>query len=164
MPASLSRIKEQISRLQRQAEAIESQVVDRIRKEIAKYGLTVDQLFGKTTSARGPKAKNSAKPDRPVKFADGTGNTWHGMGKRPDWLRQALESGKTLDDFLVGKTVRKAPAKKVSRKKSSVKAQPAGKAKTSSGTRAATKKKPAAKKTASRKPRAKATQAEAAAS
>jgi len=25
------------------------------------------------------------------------------MGKRPVWLRQALEAGKTLDDFLISK-------------------------------------------------------------
>lgn len=164
MPASLSRIKEQISRLQRQAEAIESQVIDRIRKEIAKYGLTVDQLFGKTAPVRVPKAKKPAKPDHPAKFADGAGNTWHGMGKRPDWLRRALDAGKALEDFLVGKPAKKAPSKKVARKKASTQVKPAGKAKTASAGRAAAKKKPAAKKAALRKPRTKAAQPEAAAS
>ena len=36
-----------------------------------------------------------------MKYRDGAGNTWGGMGKRPQWLRDALTSGRRLEDFLV---------------------------------------------------------------
>jgi DNA-binding protein H-NS len=36
-----------------------------------------------------------------VKYRNETGGTWGGRGKRPDWLRAALASGKTLADFEV---------------------------------------------------------------
>lgn len=156
MARSLSRILDQISRLQKQAAAIQTNVIDRIRKDIATYGLTVEQLFGTAKTRRSPKAKAAAKPDHPVKYADEIGNTWHGKGKRPDWLRQALEAGKVLDDFLVGKP--KTATKKLTPRKSAAKAAPAKKTKkvqAAAKKPAPAKKPPAAKKAAPRKPRAK---------
>lgn len=158
MARSLSRIMDQISRLQKEAAAIQNDVVDRIRKEITKYGLTAEQLFGGAPPRRAAKSKASAKATRPVKFADAIGNTWHGVGKRPDWLRQALEAGNALEEFLVGQP--KAPAKKAARKKAVKKVTPAKspaakKSKTTPTKRAAPKKTVAAKKPAARKPRSK---------
>lgn len=37
------------------------------------------------------------------KYADNAGNTWIGRGPRPTWLKDALEAGKSLNDFLVPK-------------------------------------------------------------
>ena len=36
-----------------------------------------------------------------VKFSNGAGGTWVGRGKRPQWLRDAIASGKQLSDFAV---------------------------------------------------------------
>ena len=36
------------------------------------------------------------------KYADQAGNTWHGKGPRPKWLKDALASGSALDDFKQG--------------------------------------------------------------
>lgn len=121
MAKPFSRILDQIERLQKEAAAIQTGVVDRIRKEIAEYSLTTEQLFGtgsqgRRTAAKKSKTKVAAKAKAP-KFADGAGNTWGGMGKRPEWIRQALESGKVLEDFLIGKPAKAAPAKKAASKK-----------------------------------------------
>ena len=35
----------------------------------------------------------------PAQFKDEAGNTWSGRGRRPEWLKDALRSGKTLDDL-----------------------------------------------------------------
>lgn len=37
----------------------------------------------------------------PVKYADGKGNTWTGRGVKPNWLKDALAKGNSLDDFKV---------------------------------------------------------------
>ncbi|MBR0775824.1 H-NS histone family protein [Bradyrhizobium diazoefficiens] len=37
------------------------------------------------------------------KYADGEGNTWSGRGRKPKWIKAALESGKSIDDFLAAK-------------------------------------------------------------
>lgn len=143
MSTSLSKIKSQIAKLQKQAATIESGIVARIKAEIAKHGLTSEQLFGSSSDGAGnravakPQSTAKAGATKPAKFADGVGNTWVGMGKRPQWLRDALEAGQSLDDFLVaGK--KSAPAKS----KPAVKAVPA--------TRKAAKK-PALKKRAAAK-------------
>lgn len=113
MAKSLSSIMSQIERLQKQAAAIQSEVITRIRKDIAQYGLTADQLFG-TSAVKAAGARkastNQAKTERAAKYGDGAGNTWGGMGKRPAWLHEALAAGKSLEDFLLAKPAT-APAK-----------------------------------------------------
>lgn len=136
MAKSLASILSQIERLQKEAASIQSEVVARIRKDIAKYGLTAEQLFGATGSTKPSRAVRGAQASKvvkPPKYADGTGNTWGGMGKRPEWIRQALAAGKALEDFLIEKS--SAPS--------------SGKAKTP---KAAAAKRVASKPTAARKP------------
>lgn len=155
MAKSLSSILSQIERLQKEAAAIQTEVVARIRKDIEKYGLTAEQLFGGTSPAkRGgaktaavksaqatkvAKAPKTAKAPKPPKYADGTGNTWGGMGKRPDWLRAALAAGKSLEEFLIAAA---APA-----------ATPKGKASAAAGAKAAARKRAPAKARAAATPK-----------
>ena len=152
MAKSLTSILSQIERLQKEAAAIQLEVVARIRKDIAKYGLTAEQLFGATTTAGAGRAKGGArktvKAAKAPKYADAAGNTWGGMGKRPEWLRQALAAGQALEEFLVGKTSAAAPAASKPAKARKPKTAPRRKA--SAAKRAATKPATAAK---TRKPR-----------
>ena len=106
-------------------------VVSRIRGAIKVYGLTADDLgFGSkkislpntgTAASTAPgaapsaatmptaapikrRARKGSKPAKPaavVKFRNDTGGTWGGIGKRPQWLRDALNAGKQLGDFAV---------------------------------------------------------------
>ncbi|MDR7267829.1 DNA-binding protein H-NS [Pelomonas saccharophila] len=149
MAKSLSSILSQIERLQKEAASIQLEVIDRMRKEIAKYSLTPEQLFGEpeSRSARPSKPAKKASKARAAKYADGSGNTWGGMGKRPEWLRQALEAGKALEEFLIGGDKRKAAT-------STRASKPAVKAtrKPVAAVKAAAKKRTSATKTA-RKPR-----------
>lgn len=108
---SFAHINKQIQALMRQAEAVKDEAIARVRKDIVAHGLTVEDLFGKRRVA--PKASSAVA----AKYADGSGNSWAGMGKRPQWLRAALEAGATLESFLVGRkpaetaTVAKKPKK-----------------------------------------------------
>jgi DNA-binding protein H-NS len=83
-------------------------VIGRIRHAIAVYHLSAEDLgFG----ARAPRASQGAAPAKRkvaqapgpklVKFRNEDGGTWGGRGKRPQWLRDALATGKTLHDFAV---------------------------------------------------------------
>jgi DNA-binding protein H-NS len=130
---SLTQIQSQIEKLQRQVDTVRSAAVVRIRKEMAQHGLTADDLFGPASSTptgngRATKGKARTKADKPPKFADGSGNTWGGMGKRPAWIREALEAGRSLDEFLVGaapKATKAVKAAKPGRKPAAKKAAPA---------------------------------------
>lgn len=130
MARSLSKIKEQIAKLQKEADSIQSSVIARIKKEIALHDLTVEHLFGSATatgseqstqpraSARKAPVTKKKATGKAAKFADDQGNTWGGMGKRPQWIRDALEAGRALEEFLVN------AAKPVSKRKARATRQP----------------------------------------
>ncbi len=113
MSKNYAQVMKQISALQSQAEKLRKQevdgVIERIREAIAHYQLTAADLG--LGAARAPRTaaapvKRGRKPGKAkvvtvVKYRDEAGNTWVGRGKRPQWLRDALAGGKTLQDFAV---------------------------------------------------------------
>lgn len=104
---SLADLQAQIQKLQAEAEALKQQekagVVARIREAIAAYELTAADLFG-AAAGRAAKGKQRAgrSARREAAYADGNGNVWGGRGPRPRWLREALQQGKSLEDFAAG--------------------------------------------------------------
>ena len=54
----------------------------------------------KKAAAKNASARSTAKKTAKAKYQDGAGNSWGGMGPRPRWLKQAIASGKKLEDFL----------------------------------------------------------------
>lgn len=74
---------------------------DAVKAELAELakskGFDMSDLFGDT-----PEAAKERKPVAP-KYrnpADGS-QTWTGRGRKPKWIVEALDSGGTLDDFLI---------------------------------------------------------------
>lgn len=115
MKKTYEQVLKQIEVLQAQAETLRRSevagVIDRIRGAIAHYKLTAADL-GLATPAQGSSPvvaptkrkspqKAAHKAPAVVKYRNDTGGAWGGIGKRPQWLRDALSSGKTLEDFLV---------------------------------------------------------------
>lgn len=113
MSKSYAQIVKQIESLKQEAEKIRRSEVDgviaRIREAITHYGLTAADLglsvrakpaAGKASPAKKRKAKG-AKAAGVVKYRNDAGGTWGGRGKRPQWLRDALNAGKKLEDFAV---------------------------------------------------------------
>jgi DNA-binding protein H-NS len=125
MPTKKSYVQliKQIEALQLEAEQIRRSeidgVVERIREAMSHYGLTAADLGlipapaagarrkpaaklpAKTRRAGKAKGAKSAKPAAVPKFRDEAGNVWVGRGKRPQWLRDALAAGRSLQDFAV---------------------------------------------------------------
>jgi DNA-binding protein H-NS len=116
MTKSYAQIVKQIETLKQDAERARRKEVDgvigRIREAISVYNLSAEDLglgskakrAGKVAAPakrRGRKPGKAAKTASVIKFRNDSGGTWVGRGKRPDWLRQALASGKTLADFAV---------------------------------------------------------------
>lgn len=131
MAKSYTQLVKEIETLQVAADKARQKEVDgvvaRIRAAITAYELTPEDLgFGsaaapaaagkkaampgaetgaKTGAKTGGKrkAKKGPKAAPVVKFKNDAGGTWGGLGKRPQWLRDALNEGKTLADFAVNK-------------------------------------------------------------
>ena len=110
MAQSYKQIQKQIEQLQRKADSLRSSeikgVVDRIKVAIAHYGLTAAHLG--LGSAPGVKTRAASKVAAKSKsrsvaqFSDGNGNMWAGRGPRPHWLRDALNAGRSIEEFRVG--------------------------------------------------------------
>ena len=115
MGKSYGEVVQQIEKLQAEANTLKRKevngIVKRIREAISLYGLTAADLGFKGTGKRGRPAgkttlagrRSAAKTRaaRGAKFRDPSGNTWGGRGPRPQWLRDALASGRKLEDFAV---------------------------------------------------------------
>ncbi|SCK25049.1 DNA-binding protein H-NS [Variovorax sp. HW608] len=126
MANSYAEIRKKIAALQKEADSALARevagVVERIQVAIAHYGLTPEQLFGKTARNRNKErvAKVQVqKKQGSIAYGDGQGNTWGGWGKRPTWLREALAAGKNLEDFQLT-----APATKPATRKKAQKRRP----------------------------------------
>ncbi len=126
---SFTDLRHQIANLSDKAVAVRKaeieQVVANVRHALQLYELTLEELVAMVQRKSGG-ARKAAKPAKaapPAKraklaskrvvatakrYADGNGNTWAGMGRRPPWLRAALEAGGSLESFLVTE----APAEK----------------------------------------------------
>ena len=122
MTKSYAQVMKQIDSLKLEAEKLRrnevSGVVTRIRDAISFYNLTATDLGLGLGLGQGVKSKvvaskveapakrkkrkgAAAKAPRVIKFRNDSGGAWGGIGKRPQWLRDALMSGKQLSDFAV---------------------------------------------------------------
>lgn len=119
---TLADINAQIERLKSEADALRAaevaEVVGRIKQAIAHYDLSAEDLGFTSRRGRKPgrkaaasvaaaptkKAKRGAKAAKAngaIKYEDGTGNTWTGRGRRPQWFLDATNAGKSAEDLLV---------------------------------------------------------------
>ena len=95
--ATYLELKAQAEALAKQAEEARlaelDAIISSIREQIAEYGITPEQLFGRrrsvASSARAPVAPKYRDPK--------TGATWSGRGKAPQWIAGA----KNRDRFLI---------------------------------------------------------------
>ncbi|KWN83019.1 H-NS family nucleoid-associated regulatory protein [Burkholderia stagnalis] len=94
--ATYLELKAQAAALAQQAEEARlaelENIITKMREQIAEYGITADQLFGRRRVS-----VVSARVPLPPKYRDPkTGATWSGRGKAPGWI-----AGKKRERFLI---------------------------------------------------------------
>lgn len=93
---------EELNNLEQQKQQIEKQITDLKRKTrheqlkgiaqtMSRYEISLDEL-SKYLERREPVAKY---------LNPTTGQTWHGRGKKPVWIREILENNGNLEDYLI---------------------------------------------------------------
>lgn len=139
MAQTYAQLQKQIAGLAAQAEKLKSSevpgVIEKIRDLASSYGITAADIFGSSRLKAGASKKSSGRSR--VKYADADGNTWVGMGKRPQWIRDALDAGRSLDEFVQGAAAKQSTstASAPARKAPAQKRKGAGKAKYRQGDR-----------------------------
>ena len=101
--ATYLELKEQAEKLLAEAERMrEQEIADAIadiKRKIDLYGLTAADL-GFARGGPGNSRPKSAKS--PVKYRGPNGETWSGgRGRKPQWVAQALNEGRSLEEFAV---------------------------------------------------------------
>ncbi|KML57069.1 H-NS histone [Burkholderia cepacia] len=95
--ATYRQLKAQADALAQQAEEARlaelDSIITVIREQIAEYGITPDQLFGRQRAA----ASSTRAPVAPKYRDPKSGATWSGRGKAPQWIAGA----KNRDRFLI---------------------------------------------------------------
>ncbi len=102
------------SELQQLIEAANDMVKTRQQEELraayaefekiaGQYGVSVDQVLeaGRHTSRKGKKSPRKAIEPR-YRNPDNGSETWTGRGKQPRWLAAMIQSGRKLEEFLIG--------------------------------------------------------------
>ncbi|OGB13716.1 MAG: histidine biosynthesis protein HisIE [Burkholderiales bacterium RIFCSPLOWO2_12_67_14] len=100
--ASYSELMAQAQSLMAQAEQARkdelSTVIADIKAKMKQFGITVADLGGATGGKKAGKSKSSA----PAKYRGPNGELWAGgPGRKPEWVRAVLASGKSIEDFRI---------------------------------------------------------------
>jgi DNA-binding protein H-NS len=111
MDKALKKIQSDIDKLEaRKAKLIRDKAIPDILARMRAVGVTPKEIaehwgVGAAKRVKSPSGKGPAKPvksSRPAKYRDpASGETWSGMGKRPFWLRDAEDAGRSRDEFLI---------------------------------------------------------------
>lgn len=101
---------DELRQVQKRIEVLISGYQDRKRREAIaaaeqaanEHGFKLNELFedGKPSKPRKVGAVRSTAPAK-YRNPDDPQQTWNGLGRRPTWVRQALEAGRSLDDLAV---------------------------------------------------------------
>ena len=75
-------------------EAERERVLQQVRELAASVGMSVEELLKMQKAGRGTVEAKYRHPENAEL-------TWSGRGKRPQWVTDALASGKTLEDLAV---------------------------------------------------------------
>ncbi|EGN76454.1 DNA-binding protein H-NS [Idiomarina sp. A28L] len=82
--------------------------IERIRKQIADAGLNPEDFLGTDSGAgktKSPRKPYKARAPKPAKYkytdAEGESKTWTGQGRTPKPIQEALNAGRSLNDFLI---------------------------------------------------------------
>jgi DNA-binding protein H-NS len=93
-------LQKQISTLQEKAEKLRiaelESVINDIKSKMTEYNITAKDL-GFTN--RSKKQKNTEPI--PPKYKNKKGETWSGRGRQPQWIKDIIASGKSIESFLI---------------------------------------------------------------
>ncbi|NYT61863.1 H-NS histone family protein [Alcaligenaceae bacterium] len=102
--ATYLELKAQAEKLMQQAEEARkkeiAEVVADIKTKMQEYGITASDLG---IAVSGKRASKKVAPSTPavVRYRNEKGETWSGMGRQPKWMKDAIEEGKSKEDFAV---------------------------------------------------------------
>lgn len=72
-------------------------VISEIKSKMTEFGITLEDLGAKG----GVRMRGKAKSPVEAKYKGPEGQLWTGRGRRPEWVNQALATGKSIEEFAI---------------------------------------------------------------
>ncbi|SDI55526.1 MULTISPECIES: H-NS family nucleoid-associated regulatory protein [Ferrimonas] len=108
----LDELKDVIAKLQKIADEREAEAeeeiaaqaerlakIEAIRKQLAEDGISVDELNALESAS--PRRKRAPRPAKYKIVVDGETLTWTGQGRTPKAIKEKLDQGHSLEEFLI---------------------------------------------------------------
>ncbi|RYV02172.1 histone [Shewanella sp. OPT22] len=89
--------RKELAELESKANAERDAKIEAIRKQMEEIGLSVDDLGGVKSAPK----KRAPRPPKYEITVDGETIRWTGQGRMPTVFKSEVDSGKSLDDFLI---------------------------------------------------------------
>lgn len=80
--------------------AAKQALIDEFQQRAQSFGLSLVEEGGRGRRGTGRKVAPASGP-KAVRYRDQNGNTWSGRGPRPQWLKEALDAGRSINEFRV---------------------------------------------------------------
>ncbi|MBB1499664.1 H-NS family nucleoid-associated regulatory protein [Paracoccus sp. MC1862] len=76
------------------------EAISAVEQAAREHGFKLADLLGNGKAGRGRKSE-AGSTESAAKYVnpDNSEQTWSGRGRRPQWINEALESGRTLEEF-----------------------------------------------------------------
>jgi DNA-binding protein H-NS len=98
MMASYQELRSQAEALMVQAEQVRKEELADIKAKMKQYGVSASDLG----MSGGTRKVRVAKVPGVVRYRGANGETWAGgLGRKPQWVRDVLDSGRSIEDFKV---------------------------------------------------------------
>lgn len=75
-----------------------SAALEAAKQAAQEFGFSLEELTGTKSTAKGPR-KARAKSDVKYRNPQNPDQTWSGLGRRPNWVKDAIDAGKSLADL-----------------------------------------------------------------
>jgi len=104
---TLAEINESIAALQKEAadliQAEKATIIEDMKKNIADFGITADELgFGVPAKAASKSKSSAPKTKAPVMYKNDEGKTWSGgRGPKPKWIKEIQDAGGDIEKYRV---------------------------------------------------------------
>lgn len=73
------------------------EAIEAVKAAAKEHGFSLSELSGGTATKKGKMSKSPPKYRHP----QNPEMTWTGRGRQPAWIKEALEDGRSLDEFAV---------------------------------------------------------------
>jgi len=96
-------IQEAEAKLAEKRESAKAALIEEMTAKAAALGMSLDALLGKQAAPRTNvrKVRGDAGKSVAVKYRGPNDATWTGRGRMPKWLTEAIEHGKSKEEFAV---------------------------------------------------------------